>query len=324
MATNVLDQTIPIIDVASAVAGSPSPELVAQIAEACEAIGFFVIVNHGMDPAMIDGMHAVTRELFALDVEVKNRWCSPTGNRYRGFSRLPVYEEGAAPDLAEVFEVTSYDGPDELRAAGYDEAMIATIDPNIWPDEPAGFEAIWREYFQAVQGLAASVMQAASMALDLPADWFAQRFDRQSSYLTGNYYPAQPTPPVAGQVRRSEHTDIGALTILHQHTDIGGLEVKARDGSWVRVPVIPGSFIVNLGDMIAKWTNDRWVATPHRVVNPSRDDAANDRLTIAFFQNPNHDALIECIPTCLGPGETPKYEPVLARDWTAYRMQLLD
>jgi isopenicillin N synthase-like dioxygenase len=313
---------IPVLDVGTAVAGAPSSVLVEEIGAACSGPGFFAVTNHGVDPELIDSMYAVTHEFFQLEPARKERYASPTGNHYRGYSAVPSYSLSATPDLAEVFEVTSFDGPDDLRAAGYPEDLVASIDPNIWPEEPDGFVATWREYFAAVEALASAVLDAASLALGLEQGWFAPSFDRQSSYLTGLYYPAQQTAPLEGQMRRSLHTDVGALTILYQPTGTTGLEVRRRDGSYIGVPGDGETFVVNLGDMIAQWTNDRWVATPHRVVNPPESRRGADRLTIGFFQNPNHDALIECIPTCLEPGQSPRHAPVLARDWTDHRMQL--
>jgi isopenicillin N synthase-like dioxygenase len=322
MSTETITPSIPLIDVRSAVDRAPSPALVDQVADACSTSGFFAVTNHGVDAGLIESMHEVTHEFFQLEPERKERYSSPTGNRYRGYSSVPTYSLSDTPDLAEVFEVTSFDGPEDLRAAGYPEDLVSSIDPNIWPDEPSGFVTTWRAYFHAVEALASAVLEAASLALGLPQGWFAPHFDRQSSYLTGLYYPAQDTDPLDGQLRRSLHTDVGALTILYQPTGTTGLEVQLRDGSYLPVTGDGETFVVNLGDMIAQWTNDRWVATPHRVVNPPAQHRGADRLTIGFFQNPNHDALIECIPTCLEPGQSPRHRPVLARDWTDHRMQL--
>lgn len=130
-----------------------------------------------------------------------------------------------------------------------------------------------------------------------------------------NCYPPQTSPPLPGQLRRGAHTDFGSLTILYQDAAPGGLQVQTAVGDWRDVPPVGGSFVVNLGDLMAAWTNDRWVSTMHRVVNPSTDVAATRRLSIAFFHQPNFDTIIECIPTCLAPGGRPRYEPVTSGQW---------
>jgi isopenicillin N synthase-like dioxygenase len=114
-----------------------------------------------------------------------------------------------------------------------------------------------------------------------------------------------------GQLRAGAHSDYGSLTILLTEPALGGLEICTPDKNWREVPVVPGAFIVNIGDLMARWTNDRWVSTLHRVVNPTvHEDASTRRQSIAFFHQPNWDAEIVCIPTCLAPGEKPKYAPV--------------
>ena len=120
--------------------------------------------------------------------------------------------------------------------------------------------------------------------------------------------------------RRAPHTDFGSLTILYQGGGHNGLEVLDVDRRWVAIPAMPDTFVVNLGDLMARWTNDRWVATPHRVVNPPREVAAQSRVSIPFFQHPHPDARIECIPTCVSAEQPCRYEPIRAGDWKHHRM----
>jgi isopenicillin N synthase-like dioxygenase len=122
------------------------------------------------------------------------------------------------------------------------------------------------------------------------------------------HYPNQPDAPLEGQLRAGAHSDYGSLTIVRQEDRPGGLQVLDHSGEWVDVPVVDGGLVVNIGDLMAEWTNDRWVSTMHRVVNPPRDAAGDsDRVSLVFFHQPNYDAVIECLPSVLGPGEEPKY-----------------
>jgi isopenicillin N synthase-like dioxygenase len=158
-------------------------------------------------------------------------------------------------------------------------------------------------------------MRIFALALGLDEHWFADKIDDHCSTLFANHYPAQDTPPLPGQLRLGEHTDFGSLTLLHQDDAPGGIEVRDPAGAWRPVPHVPGAFVVNIGDLMARWTNDRWVSTLHRVVNPPSDRRGEARLSLPFFHQPNADALIECIPTCAGENDPPRYEPVLSGAW---------
>ena len=126
-------------------------------------------------------------------------------------------------------------------------------------------------------------------------------------------YPAPAAPPEPGQLRAGAHTDYGTLTILRAENVVGGLQVQTRAGEWVDVSVPPEAFVVNLGDMLMRWTNDRWRSTLHRVVNPPLSaGAASRRQSLAFFHNPNPDALIECLPNCCDADHPAQYAPITA------------
>jgi isopenicillin N synthase-like dioxygenase len=148
-------------------------------------------------------------------------------------------------------------------------------------------------------------------ALNLDIDYFEDKINEHISMFRAVNYPDQPTPPLPGQLRAGAHTDYGSLTLLRQEQRPGGLQVMTKSGEWFDVPAIKGALVVNIGDLMSEWTNDLWVSTLHRVVNPPRD-AANDsrRISLVFFHQPNYDAMISCLPTCLQPGETAKHAPM--------------
>ena len=171
-----------------------------------------------------------------------------------------------------------------------------------------------RAYYRAMEGLSRILTGIFAEALALPPDFFAQRMNRHISTLRLVNYPALESEPEPGAIRSGEHSDTGVLTIL-LIDDIPGLQVKTRAGEWVDIRRCAGAFIVNIGDMMMQWTNDRWVSTRHRVVNPpSGAGGAMRRLSMPYFSQPNYDALINCIETCTGPGNPPKYPPVTSGD----------
>ena len=129
------------------------------------------------------------------------------------------------------------------------------------------------------------------------------------------HYPALPADAPAGQMGAGEHTDYGNITLLATD-EVGGLEVKTRSGEWIVAPVMPGAFVVNIGDCLMRWTNDIYVSTPHRVVNRS----GRERYSIAFFLDPNPDARVAAIPSCVPAGESPKYPPISAADYLKFRL----
>jgi isopenicillin N synthase-like dioxygenase len=153
-------------------------------------------------------------------------------------------------------------------------------------------------------------MRLFAMALELPEAYFDASINRHISRLRVRNYPALQTAPEPGQLRAGPHSDYGSLTILKTEDRPGGLQVAGKAGEWQDVPHVPGSFVVNIGDMMARWTNDRWVSTLHRVANPPPELAAHSRRqSLVFFHNPNYDAVVECLPGCSDAGTPPKYAP---------------
>lgn len=308
--------TVPVIDLAPfLLGGAAAREAVARtVGRACEDIGFFTIVGHGVDPECVRAMADVSRAFFDLPVEEKQRVRRPRPEQSRGY--IGVGEENLAyglgkdtTDLKEFFAIGPVDVPDEpyyTCAAAY-----PSFAPNVWPARPPELRAIYTTYYRAMERLAADLMRAFALALGLPDEFFCDKTDRHISGIRVINYPEQPAAPAAGQLRAGAHSDYGALTILKAENVPGGLQVLNRAGDWVEIEPVADSFVVNLGDLMMHWTNDRWVSTLHRVVNPPRDRVLGSRRqSIAFFYQPNYDALIECLPGCCGPGTPPKYAPV--------------
>lgn len=282
----VVDGYVPVIDLSA-----PSTPAVAQaIGDACTRSGFFAVVGHGVAPALIDRMYAITWEFFELpDVRKAAVMSGPgTCGLRSGGSAAKSMGLDAPPDLCDVFTANVLGDHD----AAYRSRFGTDTDPwtraNLWPDTPPQFEKTWRDYMEAMQELGHRLMRLFALALGLEETFFDDMVHEHISTIVANFYYRQTSTPAPGQLRRGPHTDWGVLTILHQD-DIGGLQVHQDGHGWRDVPFVPGSFIINIGDMMAFWTGGQWVSTLHRVLNPDAGQS-NTRLSIPYFYLPNHDA----------------------------------
>ena len=312
---------VPIIDLRGCFDSLATRERVGQaIDSAFRESGFMVIVGHGVSRDLVSSMYATTAQFFLQPEDEKLKYLSPPGgSTRRRFSRANYSaasrSEATPPDLCEFFVMNRLGEP----AIGRREVLGAQFDqlaaPNPWPNTPIEFRRVWLEYFAAMEKLSQLLMQLFALGLDLDEHYFDQFIDDHYTYMIANFYPPQPTPPARGQLRRGAHSDWGTLTILYQDENPTGLEVVNRAGQWTPVAPIKDSFVVNIGDLMEVWTNDRWVSTIHRVVNPPRERAADYRISIPFFHQPNFDALIECLPSCVEPGRPPRHSPVTSGEW---------
>lgn len=307
----------------------PPTELAAQFDAACREVGFLLIEDHGVDAEAIETMIAATHAFFGLPIEVKQKYKSPTGSVFFGYSNVGQYEaadagragEGALVPIVESYRASVIDDDTDAHA---ELARTRGHEPNYWPDEIEHFRSAWMRYMAEMQLLAGRLGELAAHALGLDPGWFEPYFSQQTSSLLTNHYLPQDTRSRAGSPRFEPHTDFGGFTILYQDTDVGGLEIFTRDERWVRVPASPGTYVVNLGDMLAKWTNDRWLATLHRVRRPEPDETDTERLSAAFFHRPNFDASISTIPTCVTGERQALPEPVTWYEWVNRRARERD
>jgi isopenicillin N synthase-like dioxygenase len=313
------DNTVPVIDIGPFLAGDPvgRKAIPQAIARACEGIGFFTIVGHGVDRDLILAATASARQFFDLPPAEKAMVRSPDAALSRGYRGIG--NEGLAgtragqtpPDLKEVFHLGPPDFPHDAYHTA-PEARPYFVD-DVWPLSPASFRANITAYYRAVERLGADIMRMFALALQLPEDFFADKINRHISALRIINYPEQPQAPLPGQLRAGAHSDYGTLTILLGENQPGSLQVKPRTGEWMDVVIPPESFVINIGDLMMRWTNDRWVSTLHRVANPPAPvAAAARRQSLVFFHHPNYDAEVACIPTCADATDPPRYPPVKA------------
>jgi isopenicillin N synthase-like dioxygenase len=309
---------VPVIDLTGARDGGPGERrrVAREIDEACREIGFFAIVGHGVPDALVDDVRRCAHAFFELPETDKLAARHPVDGMNRGYhaagreALATANDAEAPPDLKEYFHV----GPVDVGDGPYYTSALGRrhFEPNVWPAARPGFERAITAYYRTLSGLVTSLMRLAALALDVDERFFDDKVDRSIGTMRLNYYPAQAVAPGPGQLRAGAHTDYGGFTILSGEDVPGGLQVRTRAGQWIDVHTSPTTFVVNIGDLLMRWTNDRWLSNMHRVVNPpAAGPESRARLSIAFFNHPNYDVLIECLPS-QGPARHP---PVRSGDY---------
>lgn len=311
---------IPVIDVAGFAQGDETArrKIAAEVARAVEEIGFLSVTGHGVPQPVIDRVRDAAWTFFNQPLGAKQLYLHPSRNLNRGYT--PFGEEhnaasagtSAAADLREGFIFGPLELPDGIAPG---TAAAHAYQPNIWPASLPDVSEAFRNYYSAVADFNRTLLSIFATALDLPADYFAAKFRDHSSAVRILHYPAQEDAPEEGQLRCGAHTDFGSHTILLADDAPGGLQVLTRSGEWIDAIPPANGFIINIGDMMKMWTNDRWQSNTHRVANPPHNKRSGARLSIAFFTYPNPNALIECLPTCRSDEHPPRHPPVLAGDY---------
>ena len=319
---------VPLIDFSPFIEeAEPGKQKVARmIAEACESIGFFAIKGHGVKFETAEAFRHLSHDFFARPLEEKLRAEHPVAGTPRGYRALAGEALGRAgggeaePDLKEFYHFGRESWPDEPYYTG-DEGRRYFIS-NRWPEAPSGFADAAMVYYREMEILESHLLHAAAIALGIEETFFDDKIDRHVTAMRVNYYPPQTRPAPTGQLRAGAHSDYGMMTILMGENQPGGLQVKTRSGNWIDVETEPEFFVINIGDLLMRWTNDRWLSNFHRVANPPLDIAnKSSRISIAFFHQPNYDAVIECIPTCIGPDRPALYPPVRSGDYRDIKYQ---
>ena len=308
------DETaVPSIPVIS-LAGDPA-QVAKEVGAACEQVGFLVVIDHGVPQRHLADLYAVTQDFFGKDLAYKRRASASPPHPYNGYTHPS--DTRADGDQLEKYECCSFDTREDMAAAGYSGKYLDQLMPNIWPDDE--FRQVWQRHLRLMHSVGDHLMGLMSIALDMPRGYLPGKCAGACSFAVANHYWPAPATGDVKPFRLPGHTDIEALTLLYRPAlkdgaDEGGIQVHVRDGEWEEVPVVPDSFIVNLGDMMAHWTDGRFRATPHRVRNGA------ERYSFPFFHGPRKDEMLEPIPSCSVPGQPPKWEPVAAGDWTEKQM----
>jgi isopenicillin N synthase-like dioxygenase len=297
---------LPVIDLGPYLAGAPGAlEAVAgELRVALQTVGFFLIVDHGVDRDLIARTFAEARRFHAQPAAAKLALrMNEHNNGYMAMGRYAVWTSDVnandKPDLNEAFFTKRERSPDDpLVRSGRRFAG-----PNRWPENLPGFRETVLAYTDAVDALGRRLMPACAVALDLPPDAFDAAFaESQFSFRLSHYPPVEAEP---NQFGIAPHTDANFLTFLAQ-TEVPGLQLRLPSGDWLDVPYVPESYAVNSGDMMSRWTNGRFKSTPHRALPP----VGRHRYAIPFFLGPHLDTEIACLPTCQGPDTPAQFPPI--------------
>lgn len=289
---------IPVIDVSALNTGGSLFEVAKEIRWALTNVGFFYVKNHGVPEAVVNGAFDETRAFFDLPLQDKmDLHISKSGLALRGY--IEIFGENTDPaktkDLKECFDI----GPEGLAG---DAPFFG---PNLWPAAQPEFQRAVYGYHQEMKGLAQRLMRAIAVSLDLEADFFVPRMQNPITIQRLLHYPPQEGRIDESVMGIGAHTDYGSLTILAQD-DVGGLQVMNRDGQWVEGPPVTGTFVINIGDLVQRLTNDLYLANLHRVVNAS----GRERYSIPFFIDADADAVFQPLDSCVSAENPARYEPV--------------
>lgn len=290
---------IPLLDLGPYLAGEPGAleATAARLRHINETIGFLYIANHGVPQSLIDATFDATARFHA----------QPDGDKLA--LKVDAGMQGYLPmrgSTTRSSTIAVNTKPNE------NEAFFLKRDSDRWPDQVPGFKEAAQAYYAATEALAQRMLPLYAVALDLPPDYFDAKCTVPFSSLRLTHYP-----PVAayaeGTFGLAPHTDSSFITLLAQNR-VPGLQIRRTDGTWIDAPVVDGTFIVNTGNVLHRWTNGRFLSTPHRAFNTS----SQPRYAIPYFFHPNADTVIKCLPTCLAPGEAAQDEPITVADYMAW------
>ena len=294
-------------------AGTGEQTLARQLDAAFRETGFCYFADIGVAPEVVSGVFEASRRFHALPRAAKD---AVAMNRFhRGYMapRTSIIETSSVarvtqPNDSESFMLMHEVAPGDPR---YGRPLEG---PNRWPDLPAFREPV-EAYERAMRGFCQRLLGPLALALDLPGDWFASHFVQPTTFLRLLHYPPHAADAPQDAFGSAPHTDYGFITILAQD-DRGGLEVRRSDGTWLAAPPIANTWVVNVADMLSRWTNGRWQSTPHRVKNLS----GGDRYSCPYFFDMAMDSIVEVLPTCNGAGSPARFPPVRYGDYLVERL----
>lgn len=304
---NGLFNDIPALDLNDFTSGdiNKKNEFVKNLGEAFNNIGFVAIKNHGLTESHIGKLYKIVQAFFNLHEETKMRYMRPDLNMQRGYTQKgSEHAKGRnIGDLKEFYQIGQFSG----GATGME------YPPNVWPEEIPEFKELTTSAYQTLEQAGLTLLQAIALYLGLPQHYFNETVQNGNSILRAiHYYPiTNPDEVPEGAVRAAEHGDINLITLL-MGASADGLEILRKDGVWIPVTALPEQIVVNVGDMLARLTNDVLKSTIHRVVNPSKDRMHLSRYSIPFFLHPQSAMDLTCLESCVSEDNPKQYKDVTA------------
>ncbi len=296
--------TLPVLDLAH-------PGVAQELRRACEHDGFFYVANHSVRPELSSKVRRAAETFFALPADAKLALHFEKASKQRGY--IPLRAESTDPtapgDQKEALDFTFSIPPEGVS----DPVAHRMYGENLWPSGLPHFRETIESYFDEMIRLGRVLFETIAVSFELPRDYFHDKTDRPIAQLRLLHYPPQ-VPNKEMTLGIGAHCDYECFTILDPG-EVGGRQIQRND-AWFDVDLVPGTFVVNLGEMLARWTNDVFRATPHRVLNNS----GRERYTIPFFFGTNYDTWIECLPPCCGPERPARYPPIQAGEYLAKRL----
>jgi isopenicillin N synthase-like dioxygenase len=309
-------QSIPLIDISSLRTKDSDAFLktVHEIDHACRNIGFFYITGHGISPTQMKSMFTLSQQFFAQSEQVKHKILITNSKNHRGWGTTGA--EQLNPDKPQDWKETFDMALDIHPEHPIVEACPRLYGPNQY-GELEGFQQQMNQHYGLLMSVTKQVLKAMAIALKQPEDFFNQYLVDHISVLRLLHYPPRPeNKNLKGNSKAAgAHTDYGCITLLAQD-DIGGLEVRNAEGEWISAPPIKDAIVVNIGDLMQRWTNDQYRSTAHRVASPPSD---RHRYSMPFFVEPKFDTEVRCIDSCVLEGEQPKYDMITSGDWIISR-----
>jgi len=306
---------IPLISLAATDPEAHDPDaLGAALGDSFRTFGFAMVKDHGLDPDLVAKAWELTERLYEQEDAEKRKFHDPAIGGARGYTpfKTEIAKGAAHHDLKEFWHVGR-----ELPAG---HALAGSMPPNIWPDRPEGFQHTFETLFAAMDDVGARILSSIARHLDLPANWFDPAIEDGNSVLRLLHYPPIEGDP-EGAIRAGAHEDINLITLL-LGAEEAGLEILAKDGSWIAVDPPEGALVVNVGDMLQRLTNHVLPSTTHRVRNPAGARAHHHRYSMPFFLHLRSDFPIETLPGCVSENRPNRYpDAILADDYLMERLR---
>ncbi|MEM9132297.1 MAG: 2-oxoglutarate and iron-dependent oxygenase domain-containing protein [Actinomycetota bacterium] len=318
--------SIPLVDLDPWFTGADADRLALarRVDEHLRRCGFLVVTNHRVPQHVLDTCRSEARRFFHQPEEVKAR-VAMEGPAYRGWigsaleSNAATYGVETPPDLKETYAFGPVDVEESVRLS-----VPERFAPNLWPTSMPSLEQAFAAFWRAARELNDELLDVLSLALGLQPTHLRELSTAPTSTGTINWYGLRGADePLPEQFRVGPHTDFGVLTILDRQSGLGGLQVQDGSGAWVDAPDVPGGLTINTGDLLRRWTNDRWCSNVHRVLPPPSEAPTEELISLVYFGEPNHDAVVDAFDSCVGEGERARYDPILASEYLDEKMAAL-